>query len=206
MKYKTVNFAPNPALAAQYRVRQGSQLNLKLEVIAAYGGRCRCCGDPNWQFLTVDHVYGDGKTERESGLYSNFYTWLKERGFPKDRYQLLCMNCNVAKHRYGVCPHQVLAAIPPFWGVDRSLWACLCFSCQVQVRREEGRAIERHQEGVHAFYRAHPRPKKRRRKRPKRYPRPSQTLALKHRGLEGDALYAYTEANLSKMRELAQNR
>jgi predicted HNH restriction endonuclease len=33
---------------------------------------------------------------------------LKRQGFPKDEFQLLCSNCNQAKHRYGQCPHHTL--------------------------------------------------------------------------------------------------
>jgi hypothetical protein len=28
------------------------------------------------------------------------------RGYPKDNFQLLCMNCNFAKGHRGECPHQ----------------------------------------------------------------------------------------------------
>jgi hypothetical protein len=31
---------------------------------------------------------------------------VKAAGYPKDRYQLLCHNCNMAKGFYGLCPHQ----------------------------------------------------------------------------------------------------
>lgn len=29
-----------------------------------------------------------------------------KQNFPKDEYQLLCMNCNFAKGLYSGCPHQ----------------------------------------------------------------------------------------------------
>jgi hypothetical protein len=32
---------------------------------------------------------------------------VKRQGFPKDRFQLLCHNCNMGKHMNGgICPHQ----------------------------------------------------------------------------------------------------
>lgn len=81
---------------------------LRLETIAAYGGQCVCCGEKHWQFLCIDHVNNDGAEERRAtGKRSiDFYRTLRAKGFPKDRYQLLCHNCNQAKAWYGRCPHQ----------------------------------------------------------------------------------------------------
>jgi hypothetical protein len=75
----------------------------------AYGGACACCGEDNIDFLTLDHVNGDGKADREArkmdGGGASFYAWLKARNFPdKDRYQVLCANCNGAKGTKTACP------------------------------------------------------------------------------------------------------
>lgn len=81
------------------------------EVFAAYGGyKCRCCGESERLFLSIDHVENNGAEERKSGLYRSsgtaFYLWLRKSGFPPG-YQVLCMNCQVGKHKNGgVCPHQ----------------------------------------------------------------------------------------------------
>ena len=37
---------------------------------------------------------------------TGFYAWLMKRGWPKDGYRLLCMNCNFSLGRCGYCPHQ----------------------------------------------------------------------------------------------------
>jgi len=80
-------------------------------VFAAYGGyTCACCGETEPKFLSIDHINNDGGEERRSGLYSSsgtaFYLWLRKNAFPPG-YQVLCMNCQVGKHRNGgVCPHQ----------------------------------------------------------------------------------------------------
>ena len=86
---------------------------LRLLVVEAYGGRCACCGEAEEAFLALDHRFDDGAAERRSlGIGRanpdplKFYRWLRDQGFPKDRYQLLCHNCNFAKARRGVCPHQ----------------------------------------------------------------------------------------------------
>jgi len=81
------------------------------QVFEAYGGyTCRCCGENEPMFLSIDHVDNNGAKERKSGLYAGsgygFYRWLRKSGFPSG-YQVLCMNCNTGKHKNGgVCPHQ----------------------------------------------------------------------------------------------------
>lgn len=90
-----------------------SRERVRAEVIDAYGGKCVCCGETQPLFLTVDHIFNDGAAQRrerktKTGTHFSgtvFYRWLKNNGFPKDRFQLLCMNCNVAKGVYGFCPH-----------------------------------------------------------------------------------------------------
>lgn len=72
----------------------------RTQVLDHYGHRCRCCGEANDAFLTVDHVNGDGASDR-----ANFYYRIVKQGFPKN-LQTLCWNCNLAKHIYGRCPHQ----------------------------------------------------------------------------------------------------
>jgi len=80
---------------------------LKARVIAAYGGQCLCCGDSHFEFLTIDHINGGGRVERKKiGMGAGFYNWLENNGYPKERYRLLCMNCNFALGKYGHCPHQ----------------------------------------------------------------------------------------------------
>lgn len=81
---------------------------LRRQVIAAYGGRCECCWESGWEFLSVDHKNGGGNKHREAlgGSYS-FYRWLRDSGFPTDEYRLLCMNCNFAIGKSGYCPHEV---------------------------------------------------------------------------------------------------
>jgi len=86
---------------------------LKQEMVAAYGGKCVCCGLDDWRFLSIDHINNNGAEERrilnESGNVGGghgFYVKLRQRGFPKEEYQLLCYNCNMAKYVFGQCPHK----------------------------------------------------------------------------------------------------
>jgi len=85
-----------------------SRLRIKQEAIAAYGGKCQCCGETQGDFLTIDHINGRqkgefGKTYKVGG--EELYRCLKKRGWPKDAFRLLCMNCNFALGKFGRCPH-----------------------------------------------------------------------------------------------------
>jgi hypothetical protein len=80
--------------------------SLREEVLEAYGNRCTCCGEDTLEFLTIDHIHNDGHLERKMMRQGKFYSELKKRNFPRDRYQILCWNCNAAKAYYGVCPHK----------------------------------------------------------------------------------------------------
>ncbi len=91
------------------RRRRISYRKLKDEVIAAYGGKCACCGEDTREFLVLDHVNGGGNKHRLSygarnaSLY--IYREVRRNGYPGG-FQVLCANCNLAKERAGGCPHQ----------------------------------------------------------------------------------------------------
>lgn len=76
-------------------------------VVDAYGGKCFCCGETHFEFLTIDHIHGGGRKDRAKRTGSGFYVRLVKEGFPKDKYRLACMNCNFALGKYGHCPHRV---------------------------------------------------------------------------------------------------
>jgi hypothetical protein len=87
-------------------------------MIAAYGGKCQCCGESIPEFLTLDHIDGLGARQRKRlsngeikgpvAAGAPFYEWLKTQGWPKDNLRLLCYNCNCARyHNGGVCPHAI---------------------------------------------------------------------------------------------------
>lgn len=85
-------------------------LSIKMKVIEGYGGKCSCpgCNIDTLEFLTIDHINNDGAEDRrQNGKKSGgkLYRWLIKNNFPKDKYQLLCYNCNCAKGFFGYCPH-----------------------------------------------------------------------------------------------------
>lgn len=81
------------------------RLKIRIEAIQAYGGKCACCGEARFEFLAIDHKYNDGAEHRRQ-IRGDLYAWLKVRGWPRDRFQLLCHNCNMSKAFYGYCPHK----------------------------------------------------------------------------------------------------
>ncbi len=83
---------------------------LRTEMFEAYGGQvCACCGETERVFLQLDHIDGGGRHHRRAlgDRHSSFSTVLdlSNRGWPSG-FQILCANCNMAKHLLGVCPHQ----------------------------------------------------------------------------------------------------
>jgi len=87
-----------------------SRTKLRTEVIDAYGNKCNCCGESIIQFLTIDHVNGDGNKDRlASGRKRGghaLYSKLRREKYPKG-YRVLCWNCNSGRHvNGGVCPHK----------------------------------------------------------------------------------------------------
>jgi len=104
-----------------YQEHEYRNKKIKLETIDAYGGHCSLCGETHWEFLTIDHVNGGGSRHREIvGSGGTFYRWLKNRGWPKDEYRLLCANCNCSLKRNGWSKKEV----PKLGRV-----LCSCFSC-----------------------------------------------------------------------------
>jgi len=59
------------------------------------------------EFLTIDHINGGGNKQKQEigGAGIKLYLWMKRNNYPSG-FQVLCMNCNFAKGKYGICPHQ----------------------------------------------------------------------------------------------------
>jgi hypothetical protein len=91
---------------------------MKIRIMNVYGnGTCACCGEAEIAFLSIDHIDGRGAAHRREllGLPADYrapasgaslYNALEKAGYPgKDKLQVLCLNCNRAKHDLGRCPH-----------------------------------------------------------------------------------------------------
>jgi len=94
---------------ALYREHEANEIREK--VFSTLGARCACCGEEERKFLTLDHVQNDGAAERGGHRdWRRIYRRVIRQGFPRDKYQVLCFNCNCGKARNGgICPHKQAA-------------------------------------------------------------------------------------------------
>jgi len=72
-----------------------------------YGSICACCGESQFEFLSIDHSNGGGTKHRLQDKIRGaaMIDWIIRNNYPED-FQVLCHNCNQAKGFYGKCPHQ----------------------------------------------------------------------------------------------------
>lgn len=78
--------------------------DIRSNLIAFMGGKCNDCVIDNPLLLTIDHVNNDGKCERH---FLGIQMWVRilDGRLEKDRYQLLCWNCNEKKYRINPVHH-----------------------------------------------------------------------------------------------------
>lgn len=104
-KHKDSWAKSNPDKVREYKIRH--RRKMREEVTKRYGGKCVCCGETQFEFLTFDHINNDGAEHRKKVATSYLVRWLKKNNYPKDIVQILCYNCNNAKSVYGECPHKL---------------------------------------------------------------------------------------------------
>jgi hypothetical protein len=88
--------------------RAEKRRQLRIDTIQAYGGKCSCCGEAEPDFLSIDHVDGNGNAHRKTLKVrggTHFYRWLEKNNWPSG-YRVLCFNCNCARGFFGRCPHE----------------------------------------------------------------------------------------------------
>lgn len=93
------------------KLQAASQRNQerKQKVMDHYGGCCSCCGEKILDFLAIDHINNDGASHRKKEKLStgwHTYYWIIKNNYPEG-FQVLCHNCNWAKHLHGVCPYHI---------------------------------------------------------------------------------------------------
>lgn len=93
--------------------------DLRLDVLRHYSNgkmMCACCGETGLEFLTLDHIHGNGSQHRRELLGNPsaggmaFYSKIRQQGFPSG-LQVLCFNCNMAKRDLPHCPHENFSAL-----------------------------------------------------------------------------------------------
>jgi hypothetical protein len=85
--------------------KRKSDQRLRTRILNAYGNQCMVCGEKHREFLALDHINNDGAAHKKLlGTRDGYkiYRDVENQGYPKDKYQLLCHNCNVVKqtHKY----------------------------------------------------------------------------------------------------------
>lgn len=90
---------------------------VRRDVINKYGGVCKCCGETELLFLTIDHINNDGNIERKelgngkTPSSTQFYLKLNREPI-RDDIQVLCFNCNLGRSMNGgICPHHKPASL-----------------------------------------------------------------------------------------------
>lgn len=76
---------------------------IKEEFFRVYGNQCSCCGESTKEFLTLEHVFGQKGKKKQNSLSAYKDALFK---YNPDSYSVLCLNCNHAKGRFGICPHK----------------------------------------------------------------------------------------------------
>lgn len=77
------------------------------DVINHYGGKCSCCGENEFAFLTVEHVNGGGTKHRKIVGAAGMIGYIKRNNYPSE-FDILCYNCNCSKSITKICPHKIL--------------------------------------------------------------------------------------------------
>lgn len=90
-----------------YRSKQRNYMrNRRQQVYDHYGNNCECCGETQYEFLSIDHKNGGGTQHRlrDNIRGSSIIGWIIANDYP-DEFRILCHNCNQAIGFYGRCPH-----------------------------------------------------------------------------------------------------
>lgn len=68
--------------------------------------RCEICKEWRPEFLSIDHINGDGNEHRKSVSTANLWAWIVKNNFPENMFRVLCNNCNTSSGYHGVNPHE----------------------------------------------------------------------------------------------------
>ena len=81
----------------------------RIEALKHYGKgkvECACCKERIMEMLSIDHINDGGRIHRKLNKNSrNLTIWVTKNNYPEG-FQILCVNCNWAKSKYGECPHK----------------------------------------------------------------------------------------------------
>lgn len=113
------------AHSAQHNAKhQNRNHALTAEARRFLGNKCACpgCAVSESAFLTIDHIHGRPKESKRNAVFE-----ARASGWDRSKFQILCANCNFAKHDRGFCPVHQTAPRPrnghsPGANAQQSLW------------------------------------------------------------------------------------
>lgn len=74
-----------------------SRDEIKNSIFSILGKRCRRCGFDDERALQIDHIYEDGRNEKNKSSYTHYRKVLISLQKEEGRFQILCSNCNWIK-------------------------------------------------------------------------------------------------------------
>lgn len=99
------------------RMARERRQRYRRQVLEMYGGKCECCGEDQYEFLSLDHIEGRGREYRRIANLMNpgrgstttsTYKWLIDQKKRLPFLRILCYNCNLSRSLYGYCAHRNL--------------------------------------------------------------------------------------------------
>lgn len=112
--YATGYWKENKIALRNYR-RQWQQ-HFREEVFRQMGGACACCGETALPFLQIDHIVPPPTHIRVQTKSYGLLKKVRDSGYARSLYRILCSNCNFATRFSKVCPHQT-EMVQQFWQV-----------------------------------------------------------------------------------------
>lgn len=88
------------------RARRLNQKRICIDHYSKGKNCCACCGEDEFNFLTLDHIKNDGNVDRKKSK-NNLHSYLIKLGFPKG-IRVMCFNCNSGRELSPgkICPHK----------------------------------------------------------------------------------------------------
>lgn len=73
-------------------------IKLRTDAVSQLGGICVHCGIKDIRVLTIDHVNGNGSSQRKLMSSSTVYRKIRDVEIDLCLFQVLCWNCNFLKY------------------------------------------------------------------------------------------------------------
>ncbi len=108
-KYRDTNYQKhkNKIITQKINANKKRRHIAKLDCVFHYSNGtncCECCGENHIEFLSIDHISGNGRKHRKE-IKEYLPIYLKKNNYPLG-FRILCYNCNLAIGFFGYCPHK----------------------------------------------------------------------------------------------------